>query len=218
VGLQDERREQTRARLLEATVRCLVERGFANLTTAEVAQRAGVSKGAQLYHFPTKDDLVVAALKHLFQARGEALHRIIARSPHDIGARMSAMIDELWQAYRGDTFFAWLELVVASRTDLALRNGMLDVNLRLSVDLSRLWQEAFPEIEADLDAFKALSHLVNGQLASLSLFTLLDDTRETPDVDAALAMVKDLGRHMLEQMRAASTGRPLAEARAAART
>lgn len=214
MGLQDERREQTRARLLEATVGCLVERGFANLTTAEVAQRAGVSKGAQLYHFPTKDDLVVAALKHLFHARGEALDRIIARSPHDIGERMAAMIDELWQAYSGDSFFAWLELVVASRTDLALRNGMMDVNLRLSVDLARLWQEAFPEVEADIDAFKALSHMVNGQLAALSLFTLLDDTRETPDVDAALAMLRDMAGHMLDRMRASSVSRHSAEQRA----
>ena len=60
--LQDERREETRQRLLEATVECLFERGYIGMTTAEVAQRAGVSKGAQQYHFPKKEELATAAL------------------------------------------------------------------------------------------------------------------------------------------------------------
>ena len=43
-----------RARLLEATVELLVERGYAGTSTTLVSERAGVSRGAQLHHFPTK--------------------------------------------------------------------------------------------------------------------------------------------------------------------
>ncbi|HLX38696.1 MAG TPA: helix-turn-helix domain-containing protein, partial [Candidatus Binataceae bacterium] len=110
MGLQDERREETRKRLLDAAVACLVERGYANTTTAEIAQRAGVSKGAQLYHFPKKDDLVVAALKQLFAERLEASRQIISRLPKNLGARIGALVDELWPVYKGNTFYAWLEL------------------------------------------------------------------------------------------------------------
>ena len=213
MGLQDERREQTRARLLDATVAVLVERGFANLTTAEVAQRAGVSKGAQLYHFPTKDDLVVAALQRLFAMRDEASRHIIACSPRDVHGRMSALIDKLWEAYKGDIFFAWLELVVASRTDRALRQGVQEASHQLGVDLARLWREAFPEIDADIAEFTALSRMVNGQLASLSLFTLLGEARPTPDVDTTLKMIKDFGGYLLDRMIAAQGSPATLEAR-----
>ena len=47
-----------RQRLLEACVECLVERGWSGTSTTLVSQRAGVSRGAQLHHFPTKNDLV----------------------------------------------------------------------------------------------------------------------------------------------------------------
>ena len=67
-----------RARLLEATVDCLVERGFAGTSTTLVSERAGVSRGAQLHHFPTKNTLVVAAVEHLTEVRGAELRAAAA--------------------------------------------------------------------------------------------------------------------------------------------
>ena len=60
---QGERTRAMRTRLLDATIDCLVERGWSGTTTTLVSQRAGVSRGAQLHHFPTKRDLVVAAVE-----------------------------------------------------------------------------------------------------------------------------------------------------------
>ena len=68
-ALQEERSAETRRRLLDATVACLFERGYAGTTTTEIASRAGVSRGAQLHHFPKKDELVVSALEHVFELR-----------------------------------------------------------------------------------------------------------------------------------------------------
>ena len=70
---QADRTRAMRARLLEATVELLVERGFAGTSTTLVSDRAGVSRGAQLHHFPTKNDLVVAAVEHLTERRGAEL-------------------------------------------------------------------------------------------------------------------------------------------------
>ena len=70
-----------RLRLLEATVECLVERGFAGTSTTLVSERAGVSRGAQLHHFPTKNDLVVAAVEHLTEIRGAELAAAVAALP-----------------------------------------------------------------------------------------------------------------------------------------
>src|SRR5687767_6422621 len=70
---QEERTRAMRQRLLEACVECLVERGWSGTSTTLVSQRAGVSRGAQLHHFPTKSDLVLAAIDHLTTARQEEL-------------------------------------------------------------------------------------------------------------------------------------------------
>ena len=68
---QADRTRAMRARLLEATVELLVERGFAGTSTTLVSERAGVSRGAQLHHFPTKNDLVVAAVRDANRAAQE---------------------------------------------------------------------------------------------------------------------------------------------------
>lgn len=199
MGLQDERREETRGRLVEATVACLVERGYANLTTAEVAQRAGVSKGAQLYHFPKKDDLVVAALEHLFSERIEASKKIISALPKDLRSRIGAVVDELWPVYKGNTFYAWLELAVASRTDIALHEAVLRASRKFFDETVAMWQAGFPEVRAEPVAFVVLSQMINGQLAALRL---LPDSEDSAELSASLSVLKDVGNFLLDRMRA----------------
>src|SRR5690242_18826761 len=68
---QEERSSATRERLLDATVDCLIEYGYAGTTVARIAERAGVTRGAQVHHYPTKADLVLAALRHLAEKQIE---------------------------------------------------------------------------------------------------------------------------------------------------
>src|SRR5215468_6574679 len=68
---QEERSAAMRERLLDATIDCLVEYGYSGTTTTRVAERAGVTRGAQVHHFPTKTDLVTAAVRHLATKRAE---------------------------------------------------------------------------------------------------------------------------------------------------
>src|SRR3954453_17626637 len=70
---QAQRSAATREALLDATLECLVEDGYANTTTTRVAERAGLSRGAHLHHFQTRDTLLAAAADHLTRRRGEHL-------------------------------------------------------------------------------------------------------------------------------------------------
>src|ERR1044071_1944193 len=117
---QEERSASTRARLLDATLDCLSDLGYARTTTTEIAERAGVSRGAQLHHFPTKADLVTTAVEHIFERRTEEFKKAFATLPAGID-RTAAAVDLLWSMVSGPTFYAWLELVVAARTDAELR-------------------------------------------------------------------------------------------------
>jgi AcrR family transcriptional regulator len=116
---QAERSAAMRTRLLDATVECLVSYGYAGTTTPRVAELAGVTRGAQIHHFRSKEDLVVAAIEHLAQQRAEAAIRELSRvqtTPDPV----ATILDFLWEAHQGPTFTAAVELWVAARTDSVL--------------------------------------------------------------------------------------------------
>lgn len=70
---QAERTQETRTRILNAAVEVLRKKGYAHFRTADVAKAAGVSRGAQLHHFKTKEKLVYATMEHVF-------HNVLATS------------------------------------------------------------------------------------------------------------------------------------------
>src|SRR5260370_25499932 len=116
---QAERTAATRAAVLEATVECVVSRGFGGTTTTEVAHRAGVSPGAVLHHFPAKADLLCAAVGHLFEMRqAEVRKAMVKLAP---GAdRGGAAIAPVLSIFSGPPFVAWLQVFVARRSHPAL--------------------------------------------------------------------------------------------------
>jgi AcrR family transcriptional regulator len=148
---QAERTASTRKLLLDATVDCLTELGYAATSTTEIAKRAGVSRGAQLHHFPTKAELVATAVDHLFAQRHAEFRVAFAALPPDTDP-IDGAVDLLWEIVSGPTFAAWLELVVASRTDPALAVRVNDVGRRFVADVVETFGELFPE-PPDPDAF-----------------------------------------------------------------
>jgi AcrR family transcriptional regulator len=159
---QAERRAASRAALLDAAVDCLVEDGYANLTTRRVAERAGVSQGTQMHYFPTKTQFLTEAIRHVARRFAwEALARTELRDL-DETRRREAVLDELWRIHNGPVFQATLELWIVARTDSGLSEAMRE----LERDVTKLMldgaAELFPECRSDssfrvyLDATLAL--------------------------------------------------------------
>src|SRR5215813_9555374 len=82
---QQQRREETRRALLDAAVESLIEVGFARTTTLEVQRRADVSRGAPLHYFPSKAELLVAAVDHLAEMRAREMKAFASQLPPDAG-------------------------------------------------------------------------------------------------------------------------------------
>ncbi|WKU02819.1 TetR/AcrR family transcriptional regulator [Micromonospora sp. HUAS LYJ1] len=134
---QQERSRATQARLLEATVDCLVRYGWSGTTTTVVAAHAGVSRGAQLHHYPTKAALVTAAVAHLAERRAEEL-RVEAEALPVGPQRLDRVVDLLGVAFTGPLFVAALELWVAARTDPELRDALVPLEARVGREMHRL--------------------------------------------------------------------------------
>ncbi|MBA8805806.1 AcrR family transcriptional regulator [Nocardioides ginsengisegetis] len=138
---QADRSRAMRLRLLEATVEVLVERGFSGTTTTVVSERAGVSRGAQLHHFPTRNDLVVAAVEHLTVLRGAELAEALSGLPRGKG-RSRAVLRVLGDHFSSPVFTAALELWVAARTDEQLLAAVGPLEQRVGRETHRLTVEA----------------------------------------------------------------------------
>ena len=202
-SLQDERSAETRRRLLDATVACLSERGYAGTTTTEIANRAGVSRGAQLHHFPKKDELVVSALEHVFELRLSEMSAAVAERPSGSREhRIAMLIDAMWPMFKGPTFCAWLELVVASRTDPALNDAVRTASVRFGerfrVGLGALLD--WPDDQQD--KLQDLISIVFGQLEALALERVLFAPGEIdpPQFAHALETAKRVSVAMVRQV------------------
>lgn len=138
---QEERTRAMRQRLLEATVDCLVEYGWSGTSTTLVSQRAGVSRGAQLHHFPTKNDLVLAAVEHLSDLRGDELREAARKLP--TGRRRTRAVLEMFaDHFTSPVFTAALELWVAARTDEVLHEAVVPLEQRMGREAHRMAVDA----------------------------------------------------------------------------
>lgn len=199
--LQEERSAETRRRLLDATVACLYECGYSGTTTTEIATRAGVSRGAQLHHFPKKDELVVSALEHVLVLRlTELAHAVAEPPPGNREARLLLLIDKMWPIFKGPTFYAWLELVVASRTDPALNEAVAAVSERFGQGFAQNFGEVLqwpPDREAELLELISLLFCHFESLAMERVLTATDDS-DSPEFMRALGTLKKLAAHLLK--------------------
>ncbi|AHH96045.1 TetR/AcrR family transcriptional regulator [Kutzneria viridogrisea] len=134
---QADRSRETRRKLMEATVECLVAHGWSGTTTTAVAELAGVSRGAQLHHFRTRNELVTAAVEHVgAQSAEQLLARADAvRARPD---RTRAVVELIADFYASPMFTAALELWVAARTDPDLKQVVVALEVRLGRECHRL--------------------------------------------------------------------------------
>ncbi|MFA5889998.1 MAG: TetR/AcrR family transcriptional regulator [Actinomycetota bacterium] len=123
---QTERSAATRARLCAAAIESLAERGYAGATTADIAARAGCSQGALFRHYPTKADLFADAAEALYDDVREVV-RARLESAGEATDAVAASVRALWDVFRLPSMTASYELVMAARTDPALREALRPV-------------------------------------------------------------------------------------------
>lgn len=139
---RDEQRVATARRIVEAAVECLVAKGFAATSTVEVQRRAGVSRGALLHHFPTREQLFAAAVYRLVELNLEAMREELAAAPPELDA-VGRGIWVMRRASTRPTFGAELELWGASRADQNLHAALGVAERAVRKDLYEMVDEIF---------------------------------------------------------------------------
>jgi len=190
---QEQRSADMRNRLLDATIDCLVEYGFAGTTTPRVAEMAGVTRGAQVHHYPSKTDLVIAAIRHLAAKRAEAAIAEIGQL-ESIADPAAKLLELLWDLHNGPIFIATVELWVAGRTDPTLAREMAKFEPLVATNILTALAQGLPGQESNRelrDFIYTAMDAIRGIL--ISNFVEQDPTRARRRWDRAAAILRASG-------------------------
>jgi AcrR family transcriptional regulator len=153
-----EQRALTRRALLDATVETLVEQGYAELTTRNVAERAGVAQSTFMHYFPTRDAFLIEAVEHVaLRLLDDALEQIdlaALRSPR----HRERVLDEAWREFTSAEALAAAQLWAAVWTEPDLAATLRDVERRLESIIAAAAAALFPD-QAEDPRFPALIDL-----------------------------------------------------------
>ncbi|MBC2669797.1 TetR/AcrR family transcriptional regulator [Novosphingobium piscinae] len=187
-GLQTRKSAATRARLIEATIACLVKYGYAKTVTPLVAAEAGLSRGAMLHHFANGDALIRATIVALHERRLNAFRRASEAHPGDV----RAMVRGYWQQLQKPGFIAFQELAMAARTDAGLAAILLPLQAEFSDRFKALAGQLYPDWSrqpARLDLAMALSQTLMEGMRIADLTGAVDPAQIEPLLDCLEASV-----------------------------
>lgn len=134
----------TRLQVLEATLRCFSKLGYFHTTTPAIAEEAGLSRGAMLHHFPSRMDVVRAAVEHLHAKRLKAFRAAVNGLPSGEN-RAHAALRAHWEQLRHPLYSVFIELYVAARTDPDLADILAPAETAFVRELRATAREVVPE-------------------------------------------------------------------------
>jgi AcrR family transcriptional regulator len=169
---QQRKAAATRTLILDAGIDCLVEGGYARLTTVEVIKLAGVSRGAMHHHFASRADLVGALIDHVLHKRLDRFlsDYLSSLTDSDPAHAIEAAIEVHWQSLKTPEFTAYLELMMAARTDGELAALLIPATRQFEVTWMREVERVIPQWEGAYDAML----LANDVAAALHIGLLMN--------------------------------------------
>ncbi len=205
-GWRQRKSAQTRIGILEAAIDCLATHGYARTTTQLIAETAQISRGAMLHHYPTKGALIEAIIAYCVYRRMRMLADGVSNISEMQRVQEFAGLEILWNSFFTREHRAYLELSIASRTDVEVRESFTPQARRLH----RVWRDhgikVFPEWAKDPARLARASDLAEAVLEGLAL------NREAWESPERIARVRAFLRQMVGLIFAGKLNFPPAKA------
>lgn len=199
---QQTKSEQTRTLILDAAVVCFYELGYASTTTDNIAKQAGVSRGAMLHHFPTRFDLIKAAVLHINQKRlarfSEEETKTQQGAEH---SRVEEGIDTYWSELNTPAFVVFHELKVAARTDKELEKVLIPALKEFDQAFYEAVCQIFPDLALS-EAFVRGNYLTQYLLEGMAAAKMIDGA-PVPDKKMIAWLKRELRRSFQDVLKTA---------------
>lgn len=169
---QKERSAETSARLMNATIDLLHERGLARTSTPEIARHAGVSRGALTHHFTSREAIISASVADMLGRTTRDLHRF-AEDFLERGGSSDEIVDYIWQMMSDRLFYVTLEYIPEARHNPDFRAELVPVVREFHAGLDAIWTALATRTGVDPDHARVVMNstmcLVRGMIAQTVL-------------------------------------------------
>jgi AcrR family transcriptional regulator len=192
---QEERTAGTMSALIEATITCLCELGYARTTTSEIVRRASCTTGAMQHHFGSKGELLIAVLDRVTEEFLAKYASFETLGGLPLEERCRFVLDGLWELYSSPRYVAIWEIFVGTRSEPELNRLCVAHRAGALAACERAWLAAFAELRDARPQLVDLMLLVVALLRSIGLNDALN-----PAPDAQLRQIAMLRRFVEQEL------------------
>jgi|TARA_R110002124_G_scaffold217817_9_gene383581 AcrR family transcriptional regulator len=193
---QEERRAETRGRLVEATIKLLHEKGAGQLTMEEVAREASLTRGAIQYHFENPKSLLVASIFEIAERLSRHLDaEALMRLPLD--ERIDHIVDNYWQGFGGVNYAAFIEIAMRGRQDPEFESAITSTLAELEEKRAIVWQAVFADSGRNREEIQSWRRMLMITLRGLALTKMISGDQEK--VSLHIDQFKDMLRRYLTE-------------------
>jgi AcrR family transcriptional regulator len=172
----------TKEVFFKAAMECYVKLGYALTTTTTVAEKAKLSRGAMVHHFPSKKVLVKESIDFINKKRIEQFKSDINKftkqaEKSEQGYQVSDGLDVYFNLLHSKYSVAYFELRMAARTDRYLADILLDADTEFESVWMDLIKLAFPEWnDKNITSLQFITDVVQVMLEGLTLVNFTTDS------------------------------------------
>jgi AcrR family transcriptional regulator len=192
---QQERTADTTLKLLNATIDLLHDRGLYRMSTSDIAEIAGVSRGALTHHFSSKEEIIAAAISHQLRKSTNGLHAMAAEI-RESGGSSDEIVDYLWRMMSDRLFYVTMEYLPEARHNADFQKRIIPVVKEFHEGLNSVWAELAEQVGIEVGHALLLMNstmcLIRGMIAQSAV-------RHDPDYfNSLLDFWKEKMRYELE--------------------
>jgi AcrR family transcriptional regulator len=189
-----ERSALSTRRLIDAAVRALYRDGYGATTVSVVIEEADASRGAFLHHFPTKADLMLAVVRHVWDIDRRYYSMWFSTIP-DPKTRFLGFIDVGWKALSRPTGVAVTEILIACRSDSGMAELVIPAQLKIQKEARLFVLEHVKATGITSAEITSFLRFVEATLRGLSIDLML--TKDRSSVEPTLARIRSTATQLL---------------------
>lgn len=161
-------KDATRELLLEAATNLLADEGYAALRVAAVAQKAGVSLGGMLHHFPTKEAMVLAVIERLSD-RVARLAEQDAMSDDQKGDALTLLAESATRFYDAPEFLIYLDIFLSLRRKGVMADTLVHAMTSQRIATEKMWVSRLTQLGIEQDKALQIVRCIWGLARGLAI-------------------------------------------------